>query len=241
MGFYFGHEHSPGMAQQRGRPALSTQLVVGVLVVAIGVVLLVHTTGLYDTRFLFDYVPSVFVLLGLYAMVRSGFRNLFGPMVVVVLAGVWQLTALDVVEGNELAQFWPLFVVLFGLSLVASHFRSAPEDVGDNHVSSFAVFSGTEQRSNSKRFTGADLTAIFGGTELDLREAEIAERPAHVSVTALFGGVDVVVPREWNVQLDVLPVFGGAADDRPNRAEEHEEVDLVVTGFAAFGGVSVSD
>ncbi|MHB9288456.1 LiaF transmembrane domain-containing protein [Halobacteriales archaeon Cl-PHB] len=229
------------MAQQHGRLGLSTQLVVGALVVVIGLVLLVHTTGLYDTRFLFDYIPSVFVLLGLYAMVRSGFRNLFGPMVVVVLAGVWQLTELDVVEGSEIAQFWPLFIVLFGLSLVASHFRREPEGVADNHISTFAVFSGTEQRSNSKRFTGADLTAIFGGTELDLRDAEIAERPAHVSATALFGGVDVIVPRDWNVQLDVLPIFGGASDERPKRAEEHAEVDLVVTGFAAFGGVSIDD
>ena len=113
------------MAQQRSRPALSTQLVVGVLVVVIGLLLLLNTTDLYDTRFLFDYIPSVFVLLGLYAMVRSRFRNLFGPLVVVVVAGVWQLTALDVVAGDEVADLWPLFVVLFGLSVWRGRRRTA--------------------------------------------------------------------------------------------------------------------
>ncbi len=229
------------MAQQRGRPTLSTQLVVGALVVVIGLVLLVHTTGVYDTRFLFDYIPSLFVLLGLYAMIRSGFRNLFGPLLVVAVTAVWQLTTLGYVEGSEVKQLWPLFIVFFGLSLVFSHFRSKPEGVADSHVSTLTVFGGTEKRSTSKQFTGADLTALFGGTELDLRDAEITERPAHVSAMALFGGIDIIVPREWNVQIDVLPILGGAADDRARHDEEHDEVDLVVTGFAAFGGISISD
>jgi hypothetical protein len=41
--------------------------------------------------------------------------------------------------------------------------------------------------------------------------------------------------------MDVLPVFGAAEDDRPRRDEEHDEVDLVVTGFTAFGAVTVAD
>jgi predicted membrane protein len=98
-----------------------------------------------------------------------------------------------------------------------------------------------EKRNTSRQFTGADLTAIFGGTELDLRDATVAERPARINAVAMFGGVDIIVPRDWNVQLDVLPVLGGATDDRPRRETQHDDIDLVVTGFAAFGGVSVTD
>jgi len=220
---------------------LSSQLVLGALLVLVGLLLLVDTTGVYDAGELFRYVPSLFVLLGVYALVRSGFRNVFGPGVVIVVAAVWQAVALDFLEGADVVQFWPVLIVLFGLSLVLAQVRRRPEGVSDAHVSSFAVFGGSETRSASTAFTGADLTALFGGTELDLRDAEIAQKPAHVSAIALFGGVDVIVPREWNVQMDVLPILGGASDDRPRREEEHEGVDLVVSGFAAFGGVSVSD
>lgn len=69
----------------------------------------------------------------------------------------------------------------------------------------------------------------------------MADPPAHVSATAAFGGVDVVVLRDWNVRIDAVPVFGAAEDDRPRREEEHDEVGPVVTGFVAFGGISVTD
>ncbi|WP_231751333.1 cell wall-active antibiotics response protein [Halogeometricum sp. CBA1124] len=82
---------------------------------------------------------------------------------------------------------------------------------------------------------------MFGGAELDLRDAELTDRPARVNVLALFGGAEVVVPRDWNVKMDVLPILAGASDDRPRRESEHDEIDLVVTGFTAFGGVSVTD
>jgi predicted membrane protein len=230
------------MAQSRRR-LLSSQVVLGALIVLVGVLLLGQTTDFYDLEYLFDYIPSLFVLLGIYAMVRSGFRNVFGPLVIVAVAGAWQLVELGYVSGDEVWQFWPLFVVFFGLSLILGQLRGrrSAEAVGEDHVSALAVFGGSEKRSASTTFSGANLTALFGGTELDLRDAEVADPPAHVSAVALFGGVSVIVPRDWNVELDVLPILGGAADERPRREREHDDLDLVVSGFAAFGGVSIED
>jgi hypothetical protein len=229
------------MAQTQRK--LSSQVVLGAVIVLVGLVLLADTTGAVDTGFLYDYVPSLFVLVGVYALVRSGFRNVFGPLVIIVLAGVWQLVTLDIVAAADVVSLWPLFIVLFGLSLVLSQFRSPPARTVASHVTGFGVFGGSEKRVTTAKFTGANLTAMFGGVELDLRDAAVAEPPAHVSAIALFGGVDVYIPSDWNVDLDVLPIFGGASDERLRREREddHEEIDLVVTGFAAFGGVSVKD
>ncbi|MFC7080197.1 LiaF transmembrane domain-containing protein [Halorussus caseinilyticus] len=221
------------------RPA--SQTIFGALVVLIGVLLLLDTTGVFDTGALLTYVPSLFVLVALYAMVASEFRNVAGPLVVALLAGGSQLVALGVVEFADLAPLWPVFVIAFGLSVVLARYRARAHTVPDDYVSALALFGGSEKRSTSKSFAGADLTALFGGAELDLRDTELTDRPAQVSATALFGGIDVVVPRDWNVRVDVLPVFGAAEDDRPRREEESEDVDLVVTGFVAFGGISVTD
>jgi predicted membrane protein len=220
---------------------VSTQELLGLLVVLVGIVLLLDTTEVADTADLLNYVPSLFVLLGVYALVSSGFRNLFGPLLVIVLAGAWQIAALDLVPEADLASFWPALVILFGVSLLLGRMRTKAERVGQDSVDGIAVFGGRNQRVTSSTFAGADLTALFGGYELDLRDAEVSDPPARVSAVAMFGGVDVIVPREWNVRLDVLPIFGGAEDERPRRESEHEEVDLVVTGFVAFGGISVSD
>ncbi len=159
----------------------------------------------------------------------------------VIVAGLWQLTAIDVIETADVWDFWPILLVLFGLSLVFSHLRSRPSESSAASVTAFAVFGGSEKRTSTSDFKGADLTALFGGVELDLRDAEVADPPAHISANAMFGGVEVIVPRNWNVQVDVVPLFGGGSDERPYREKEHDSVDLVITGLAMFGGVGVKD
>lgn len=239
--------------------ALSSQVLLGVLIVLVGLLLLGRTTGLFDVGFLFEYVPALFVLLGIYSLVRSGFRNVFGPLVIIVGATAWQLVTLEVVTWAEVWQFWPLFLVFFGLSLIASQWRGRPTTTGASSISTTAIFGGSEQRSASDTFTGANLTAVFGGAELDLRDATVADPPAHVNAVALFGGVSLLVPPDWTVELDVLPLLGAASDERRAVARSetadgasdegrpaspevaHDEVDLVVSGFAAFGGVEVTD
>ncbi|SDM09162.1 Cell wall-active antibiotics response 4TMS YvqF [Halogranum gelatinilyticum] len=220
---------------------LSNQSLVGVLIVLVGVVLLVDTTGLYDTGFLLTYVPSLFVLVGLYALVSSDFRNVGGPLVLVTVASAWQLVALDVVTVGRILRFWPLLIVLVGLSIALGRVRPSVAEVDDDRFDLVAAFGGLDRRATSKTFTGGNVTVAFGGGELDLRDTLVPAPPARVNVVALFGGVDVVVPRDWNVRLDVLPVFGAAEDDRPRREAEHDGVDLVVTGFCAFGGVTVTN
>lgn len=218
---------------------LSSQVVLGALIVLVGVVLLLRTTDVLEIGWLLTYVPSLFVLLGIYALVVSGFRNVVGAGIIVLVAGAWQLVALDYLEASQVWDLWPLLIVFFGLSVILGQYRSRSQPTKTDHPTALAIFGGQEPRSQSKHLTGADLTALFGGVELDLRDAEIADPPAHVSATVAFGGASVVVPRDWNVQLDVLPLFGGATDERTREPTEHDEVDLVVTGLALFGGVSI--
>lgn len=222
---------------------LSSQALLGALVALLGIVLLVDTTGTYETGSLLRYVPSLFVLVGLYALVVSGFRNVFGPLVVIVLAGATQLVALDVITAEQLVAYWPALLIAFGLSLVLGRFRARATATDSARIDVFAAFGGNEQHATSKAFTGGAVTALFGGAEIDLRDAVVVDRPARINATALFGGVEVIVPRDWNVRMDVLPILAGAEDERPRRERdaEHEEIDLVVTGFAAFGGISVTD
>lgn len=219
----------------------TSQLLFGAAVVLIGVLLLLDSTGLYPSESLLRYVPSLFVLVGLWALIQSGFRSLVGPVVVIVVAGTGQLIALDVVTAEQALVYWPVLVIAFGLSVLLGQYRRRVRSADDAYSSLFAALGGVERRNTSQAFEGANLTAVFGGAELDLRDAKIAKRPARVNTLALFGGVDVIVPRDWNVRMEVLPILGGASDDRPRREGEHEGVDLEVTGFAAFGGVSVTD
>lgn len=218
-----------------------TQTVLGGIIAIVGAVLLLQTTRLFDTSFALVYVPSLFVLVGLYALVTSRFRNIAGPAMVVLVAGAWQLVALDYLAVTEVLSFWPAVLIIFGLSVVMGRFRSRVASVDDARVTLLALFGANERRATTEEFIGGTLTAVFGGVELDLRDISVSTPPARINATALFGEVKIIVPRDWNVHIDVLPVLGAAEDDRPRRVEEHDEVDLVVTGFTAFGAVTITD
>jgi predicted membrane protein len=224
---------------------LPTQALTGAVVVAIGVLLLLGTTGIYDIGGLWRYVPSLFVLLGLWAVYRSGFRNLAGPAVLVLVAGTVQLLALGFLTAADVAAWWPLLVVVFGLSLLAGHWRGRRRvpGVATADVDLLGIFGGTQRRVTSAAFRGGSVTAVFGGVDLDLRAAGVDDPPAAITATALFGGVEIDVPDDWVVEIDALPIFGAVEDDRirlPPEAGDAGEPDLVVTGVVAFGGISVT-
>lgn len=227
------------------RRGLSTQAVTGAIIVIIGVLLLLSTTAVYDVGAFWRYIPSLFVLLGVWALYRSGFRNVTGPIILLIIAGTVQLLALDLITGDTIAAWWPLLIVLFGLSMLFGHWRQRRRlpDVSTGDFDLIGIFGGTERRVTSRSFQGGTATAVFGGVNVDLRAAEIADPPAVVTATALFGGIEITVPEDWIVEIDALPLFGGVEDERPLRSrtvEQTDETDLLVTGFVAFGGISIS-
>jgi len=223
---------------------ISTQAITGTIIVIVGLLLLLSTTGIYDVGNLWRYVPSLFVLLGVWALVNSGFRNVTGPIVLIVIAGTVQLLALDLITGEAIASWWPVLIILFGLSLLFGRFRQERRvpAVSTDDVDLIGVFAGNERRITSESFRGGTATALFGGVDVDLRDAAVADPPAVLTVTALFGGAEITVPRDWTVAIDVLPVLGGVEDERRGpTAASAEDADLVVTGFVAFGGITVKD
>ena len=219
------------------------RLVTAFLVVLVGLLLLASTTGLFATESVWAWIPLVFVLLGLWAIVKSGGRNLTGPVMVVAIAGTYQLRNLEVVSDAQIGTWWPLFVVLFGVLLLVGRerrFRFGTETTGADEIQSISLFGGADSRVTSKRLVGGEVVSIFGGGEIDLRDAAVANPPAVIESVAIFGGPEIRVPRDWNVKLDVLTLFGAAEDSRP-REEVSAEPDLVVTGVTIFGGVEILD
>ena len=74
------------------------------------------------------------------------------------------------------------------------------------------------------------------------RERDALPDPAGATITAtaVFGGIDVLVPRGWRIATRGLPVFGGIADKTESPAPLPPDAPtLVVDGLALFGGVEI--
>jgi hypothetical protein len=87
-----------------------------------------------------------------------------------------------------------------------------------------------------RRFTGL---AIMGGGCIDMRNASFAEQTTRISVLALMGGIDVVVPEDAEVRAHGLGILGGFGGRRATGPGQAGTPVIVVTGLAIMGGVGI--
>ena len=78
---------------------------------------------------------------------------------------------------------------------------------------------------------------MFGGSEIDLTQAKLAEGVYTLEVNAIFGGVTVIVPSDWKIELKMTSILGGFTDKRAYIKENPDPSKvLVIRGSAIFGG-----
>lgn len=100
-----------------------------------------------------------------------------------------------------------------------------------------AVFSSANVNCSDEVFTGAEFNAVFGGIKCDLRNAVI-EQDCVINASAIFGGIDVLVPQNVNVKIYSNSVFGGVSDKRLYRFKG-EGPTLYINATCMFGGVDL--
>ncbi len=102
----------------------------------------------------------------------------------------------------------------------------------------FAFWSGFSRKGGwvvGRQFTAF---AMWGGGEIDLREAYFTERDVEIRCFTVMGGLQVIVPPEMNVVVRGLGIMGGF-DDKATGVGTPGSPRVVVTGFALMGGVGV--
>jgi hypothetical protein len=102
-----------------------------------------------------------------------------------------------------------------------------------------AVMSGFQRKGRwtmPRRFT---CLAFWGGGEIDLREADFADREVEINAIAIMGGVDVIVPPGVEVVVRGIGIMGGFDHREEGVPGEPGAPRVIVTGFALWGGVGV--
>jgi predicted membrane protein len=218
------------------------QLILGLVIVSLGVLLTLDTLGMADARDYIRFWPAGLIAIGLGKLWegRHSHSGVLGGMVLTGIGAWLLLNEFDILRAN-VWELWPIFLVLFGVSIVwrsLSGRRAAPND-NNSVLSAVAVLSGVNRGNNSATFRGGDLTAIMGGCEIDLRQAQI-NGEATIDVFAMWGGIEIRVPEDWTVISRVTPLMGGFEDKTrpPQGAGTHR---LVVRGFILMAGVEVKN
>jgi predicted membrane protein len=228
----------------RESPRTHGNILLGLILIALGIIFLLGTFDVVDFGdFISTWWPMILIIIGLKKLTSPG-EPRFGAGFIIFIIGVFfQLINLDVLSWRFLGYLWPVVLILIGLRfLLSSRHKpfSSSSSASNDKIDTVAIFGGTDLVVSSQNFQGGQATALFGAVDIDLNAAKLATEGATLHTSALFGSVDIRVPRGWHVKLEGTPVFGGlenkcAGSDSPDAPQ------LLIKGSAIFGGVEVKN
>jgi hypothetical protein len=110
-----------------------------------------------------------------------------------------------------------------------------------DYIDSVTIFGGVKKNIFSKTFRGGELVTIFGGTDINLTQADVPH-PIILDITQIFGGAKLIVPPHWTIKSeDIVNIFGAVEDKRPIMPENNYDPNkvLILKGTNIFGGIDI--
>ena len=119
----------------------------------------------------------------------------------------------------------------------------AEETSSTDDTIDFTTFMGSVKKNIlSKNFKGGEVSNVFGGTELNLSQADI-ETTATLDLTNVFGGTRLIVPANWEIKSELVSVMGSIEDKRPMQSNVNSEAEkiLILRGNTFMGGIEIKN
>lgn len=231
---------------ERNKHRQDGRLWTGLFILMIGVALLLNKTIDGFPNWLFSW-QTLLIAIGLFIGIRHNFRDI--TWLILVLIGSIFLIDKVVPQFSFRQYTFPVAIIVIGLFILLRP-RKKGFDCYDNtdgtipvskedYVEGTSIFGGQKKNIISKNFRGGDLVNIFGGSELDLTQADFSGT-AVMEITTIFGGTKLVVPSNWNVKSDAVNIFGGIDDKRKMQViQDVPDKTLLLKGTIIFGGIEI--
>lgn len=214
----------------------------GLVIVALGVLLGLRAFDVINFEIFFDGWWTLFIIVPCAIGVITDddkVGNLIGLGV-----GTFLLLACNDVLSYE--YIWklliPVTLVIIGLSFIFKNIfinrvtEKVKKSASNKEVS--ATFSGQRINFDNQKFEGSKLDAIFGGIDLDLRKAKI-EEDVMIEASAVFGGVDILVPANCKIKVISNSIFGGVNNKVKRTFEEENAPTIYINATCIFGGIDI--
>ena len=143
----------------------------------------------------------------------------------------------------RIRDWWPIILIAIGLSIFLrrrNEGNSATNFFNDEYFKDVSFFGGSSKMITSKNLKGAQISSVFGSSEINLTQAELGQKEVMIDCLCIFGGSEITVPNDWTVINEMLVVFGGFSDLRSNvgTVKDPEKV-IRLKGMILFGGSEV--
>jgi len=231
----------------------------GLIIVIIGFAFLLNNIGLDIPDWIFSW-STLMMAIGLFIGLRRNFKGI-GWLVLLLMGTYFTLDDIPGLDFDISKYALGIGLVIVGGFLIfrpkyqhtgKSSFKdqfsteSNTEQVGQSGramnndiIDTSAFFGGSHQTVYSKNFKGGDITAVFGGADINFTQADFHE-VVSLDVTAVFGGIKLIVPPNWAIKSNVTALFGSVEDKRGHMIPTGEiQKTLVLDGTAMFGGIEI--
>ncbi len=228
------------------------KIVFGIILVIAGLLLMGFNTGIlpYEYKHIIFSWPMILIAIGLMNLFSRD--SLSSGIILLLIGTFFILPHLFFLPDNFHQNFWPVILIIIGLVMIAkrtifktkfnARFKNVETDEMKNdngYIVINNIFGGGKHKAPHSEFRGGKISNVFGGTELDLTQAVLAQGTNVLEVDCIFGGVDIKVPSDWAVSVKVSSIMGGFSDKRVHIKNSSSNSELIIKGSAIFGGGEV--
>ena len=213
----------------------------GIVLLAVGIIIGLNALGITHIDVWFPGWWTLFIIIpcgvGLFTE-KDKMGNAVGLGIGVVLL----LSQLDIIDSSLIWKLvLPILLIAAALKMIFGGISKRTDDDPDVIISidapeGTAIFGGKDMNFDGQVFEGAELNTVFGGVECDLRGAVIT-KDCRIKANAIFGGIDIFVPRGVNVKVNSTNIFGGTSDE--SLKDGDGSVTIYIDAVAIFGGVDI--
>ncbi len=242
-------------------------VVTGLLLTAAGVLLYLFTAGILPPEYkpiVFSW-QSLLLAIGFVQLFSR--NHYFSGVILMLVGGFFLLKKMDIEGLVFFTQhLWAVLLVIVGILMICKAIfgrqfscrrsdhseksnrkmenrKSWHDNTRNVHANEAGyidrnyIFGGSNEKMNTKNFKGGEINCVFGGIELDLTDAQLAEGVNTLEINTVFGGVVLFAPIEWHIEIRQTQVFGNFVDNRPVPGFEVEEnKTLIIKVSSVFGG-----
>ncbi|MGI6423130.1 MAG: LiaF transmembrane domain-containing protein [Candidatus Dojkabacteria bacterium] len=216
----------------------------GIALIAIGVIYGLKTLEIVNINIFFNGWWTLFIIIpGLVGLIKG--KDITGNLIVILIGFSILLLAQGLISFDKLSRLIiPIILVTTGLIVLFKNKDNTTTTKKIKEINKdgkpleyFSTFSG-QKIVLEEEVKNLELSAIFGGITCDLRNAIIKEDVA-MDTTAIFGGIDILVPDDVNVKVVQTAMFGGVDNKREGKKEDKSKKTIYINSTCIFGGVEI--
>lgn len=225
-----------------------SRLVAAFFFILAGLLLIAHRTeSIPDSvYYLFFNWQMLLIAIGLTQIAKKGSGS--GGYILILVGAIFLLPDFFDLSFNTRQLLFPAILIGIGLIIL---FRSTGKwqnswekrfksgEISDmDMIDANHIFGGGDYHITSENFKGGRINCVFGGGKYDFRKANLADGVVVLEVSMVFGGLEIIVPNDWNVKVEVDSILGGFSQKNLDYLAPKNDFkgQLIIRGSAIFGG-----